>query len=131
MTDEELFAELTEVVASTDPLPPPVLAAAAEAGAVTAPRGIRLHEVDPAPGMRGDDLIMLRAYGVTVRVELGEAVTGVVTGTGGVVELRTPAGSWFAEIDPAGRFSVEGLPRGPVSLRVHGDALLVGEWMTW
>lgn len=132
MNDGQLFADLTAVVAATDPLPAHVLAAAREAGRTTAPTGIRLRETDPQPGMRSaGEVVVLRAFGVTVRLELGEPLTGVVTGAAGVVEVRTPERSYFAEIDRDGRFSVAGVPRGPVSLRVHGEALLVGEWITW
>ncbi|WHT19115.1 hypothetical protein N8J89_39515 [Crossiella sp. CA-258035] len=130
MTDDDLFAELTQTVSATDPLPPAVLAAARAAGNLPPVHGLRLREVEQ--GMRaGADLIVLSAYGITVRVELGDPLTGVVTGTAGRIEARTPDGSWFAEIDATGRFTIEGVPHGPLSLRVHGEALLVGEWLTW
>ncbi|WP_211305288.1 hypothetical protein, partial [Crossiella equi] len=76
-------------------------------------------------------VVLLRAFGVTLRLELGEEFTGVVTGAAGRIEVRTPDGSRFAEIGADGRFTVPDVPRGPVSPRVHGEALLVGEWFTW
>lgn len=62
------------------------------------------------------------------------ALTGyVVPATGGTVSVEHPAGAALdGIIDDGGRFAVDGVPAGPVRLRisVDGEAAIVTEWLT-
>jgi hypothetical protein len=74
---------------------------------------------------------------LTVEVEaspVGEAhrlMGQLVPPQTGSVELRHPGGSTTVEADELGRFTVDGVPSGPVSLRcrAHSGATVTTDWV--
>jgi hypothetical protein len=128
--DDGLLERLRRAGAEADPPPAHVLDAARGAFAWASAEGDLLDlrfdsSVDSAEAATraGDGPRVLRfaSQGCTAELELtGEgpwAVVGQVDPAGsGAVELRTSSGELRAPLDGIGRFTVDGVPPGPVSL---------------
>lgn len=68
---------------------------------------------------------------VEVAVERGRVMGQLVPAQVGTVELRHPGGSTTEQADEVGRFSFDGVPRGPFSLRctTADAATIVTDWI--
>jgi len=127
----ELLNRLAAAFERHDPVPPEVTEAAVAAGRLAGPArswtSLALVGVD---GMRGDGLLGFadRACRVDVEVTSGR-LTGLRRGAGDVW-VRWPGGERRAVLDDVGRFTVDGLPAGPlcVVVRRAGHADAVGPW---
>lgn len=128
--DDELLDRLRAAAAEADPTPAHVVDAARGAFAWASAEAELLDlrfdsAVDSAAAATrsGDGPRVLRfsSHGCTVELELTGggpwAVVGQVEPAGtGAVELRTSSGGLRAALDGAGRFTLDGVPPGPVSL---------------
>ncbi|HEX4720887.1 MAG TPA: hypothetical protein VH333_00125 [Pseudonocardiaceae bacterium] len=133
MNDSELLARLADVLDRFDPVPAEVEMAATGAGRLAGRVASTLALVaDGLPGARGGGrLLGFAGDGRRVELEI-ESDGSVVELTGvasGVAELRVrwPGGERVVDVDSWGRFTVAGLPAGPLSMVVRApDA--VGPW---
>jgi hypothetical protein len=118
MTDS-LLTELGALLRRTDPVPPPVIAAAESALALAAvPLGWILLDQLPEPALIRSAAHFLRFQDSTfsVQIELRDTrLSGLVCPLSDV-EVRWPNGSVLARPDTAGFFRVGDLPRGPLRL---------------
>jgi hypothetical protein len=145
--DIQLLAEIRELYDEIDPMPPEVVAAAKaslvwrdvdaivaeiiEDTALTGTTGVR-----SAPG--GPRLVTFEAEQLTVEVEVTASgdhrrVLGqLVPPASATVTVRWPDGSRSAEADELGRFAVEGVPSGPVSIvcAAPDTAPVATSWLT-
>lgn len=149
--EARLLGDLSGHFARTDPVPPGVLEAAyaaielrdLEAQLAQLLRDTALEAEAELAGVRGLTATRSLTFGlrderyVEVDVETaGElrVLTGyVVPASGGTVAVEHTAGAAReGSIDDGGRFAVEGVPGGPVRLRisVDGAATIVTEWLT-
>jgi hypothetical protein len=135
MSEVDLLRELAAAFDSFDPVPAEVSAAAVRAGdlAVGAKSCTPLVFV-AGDGVRGSgDLLGFAGQGCRVDVQIdvgddGVLLTGVAVG-GGVL-VRWPGGEVSVDVDAVGRYTVGGLPRGPlcVVVRRPGRRDAVGPW---
>jgi hypothetical protein len=138
MTDvdlEDFFEDLARVVRERDRVPVGVLAAAKA--------GFSWRRVDDElawlvhdsadeelvfAGVRGGSARQLTfsADELTIELEVGGAARGVVgqlvPAQPASIEVRSGAGSAFTTADELGRFDMDRVPDGPVSLRVERSA---------
>lgn len=149
--EARLLGELSGHFARTDPVPADVLAAAyaaielrdLDAQLAQLLRDTALDDDKELAGVRGAvatrslTFAMGQERFVEVDVEMaGElrVLTGyVVPATGGTITVEhTAGGPLHGAIDDGGRFAVEGVPGGPVRLRIaiDGAAAIVTEWLT-
>jgi hypothetical protein len=131
VTDDELLAGLRAAASEADPVPEHVLAAARAAHVWAAVEGELLE-------LRFDSLLdsgqtatrsggggrVLRFAAPGATAELHVAGTGAVAVVGqldpaaaGEVELRHAGGAARAPVDDLGRFTLDGIPPGPATLR--------------
>jgi hypothetical protein len=118
-----------------DPVPDTVFAAAQRAGRLVgvAAGWTSLALVAGGDGMRGDSALLgfaRRGHRVDVQVETTDSVRLTGLASGGDVWVRWPDGERRAVVDDIGRFTMTGLPRGPlcVVLRRAGRPDAVGPW---
>lgn len=132
MNDAELLGRLAAVFDRFDPVPAGIGRAAISAGrlAGSAPSALALV-ADGTPGAvrGGGRLLGFAGAGGRVDVQVdvedtGVVLTGLVTAAGRLL-VRWPDGSRPVDVDPWGRFTVSGLPAGPLSLVLDGA---VGPW---
>lgn len=140
--DEVLLAELRSVASRFDPVPPAAVLAArsalawrsldAELAELTADSAVDGEVLAQVRSAGGPTLLAFDAPTLTVEVEVTVAggrrqVRGqVVPPRAGRVEARHPGGRVEVAADEVGRFAVDDLPSGPVSLRCQaGD----GRWV--
>jgi hypothetical protein len=159
MTDP-LLVNLAELLSRADPVPPAVRAAAEAAADIVAgwralDRGelallgdsVLSGRVTGAPSLPvawlrtagTTRLLSFAGAGVSVEVELTEVrprwlrLLGLVAPVADGVEvvLRWPSGLERTTVDAAGRFRVEGVPAGPLSLALQRSAgpPLVSDWL--
>jgi hypothetical protein len=127
----ELLSTLVAAFEQHDPVPPDVTAAAVSAGLLVGPaRSWTPLSLVGVGGLRGDGLLGFadRLGRVDIEVAAGR-LTGVLRGVGDVW-VRWPGGERRAAVDDVGRFTVDGLPAGPlcVVVRRPGEADAVGPW---
>ena len=130
MSDDELLERLRRAAAEADPPPEHVLEAARGAFAWAGAEGELLDlrfdsSVDSAAAATraggGPRVLRFGSPGCTAELELtGDGpwvVVGQVDPAGvGAIEVRTSGGDFRAPLDDIGRFTVDGVPAGPVSL---------------
>jgi len=130
MSDDELLDRLRRAATEADPPPAHVVDAARGAFAWASAEGDLLDlrfdsSVDSAAAATraagGPRVLRFASQGCTAELELtGEgpwAVVGQVDPAAqGVVELRTSGGELSAPLDDLGRFTLDGVPPGPLSL---------------
>lgn len=133
MNDRGLLGRLAGVFERHDPVPADVVAAAELAGRLVRPARswTALALVDGTAGVRGDAGMIGFAdrWGrVDVEVRTGR-LTGLCRGPG-AVWVRWPGGERAVDVDDLGRFTVTGLPAGPLSVVVRraGSPDAVGPW---
>ena len=138
--DDALLAELRGMADFVDPVPPEAIAAArsafawrtmdAELAELTADTSVDVGLV----GVRSAETPVMLTFdsaGLTVEVELLEAggrrrLMGQLVPPGpGTVEVRHRAGVATVAVDEVGRFSVDDVVAGPVSLRCSSGAGVV------
>jgi len=145
LSDDEIVERLGRLVRQHDPVPDAVVASARQAFAARA----RFEDVaelvyDSATdeeliGVRGGGR-QLSFTGRTLTIEL-EALAGrrrvvgqVAPASGGEAAVRHRGGEVLASIDALGRFSADGIPAGPVSVRCRvdtgqGEVVTETEWV--
>lgn len=127
MNDRNLLGRLAVLFDRHDPVPDAVIADAEGAFGHHDRRLLAL--VGGAAGMRGDTAVLgFAGHGCRVDVTVeddGEAVRLTGLAEGGAVRVRWPGGERAVAVDDVGRFSVTGLPPGPLSVVVRGVA---GPW---
>lgn len=143
-TDNELLAELRTLAARHDPIPAEAIAAARSAiawrtmDAELAELTAYLAPDDRMAGVRGAQIPMLLTFeapSLTVEVEVLETATGrrlfgqLVPPTPGQVEVRHAAGTTSVAADEVGRFRMDDVAPGPVSLRCSaGSRVVQTDW---
>jgi hypothetical protein len=128
--DDALLRELHVLFEDIDPVPPEVTAAAV-ASLTWRTIDAELAELvddsvlSSSPGIRssgGPRLVTFEAPELSVVVEVAEIgsvrhlLGQLVPPQAGEVDIRHPSGSTTVQADELGRFTVEGVPGGPVSL---------------
>ncbi len=144
---DDLAEWLGRIAAEVDP-PPAEVVAASRAAFAWRTIDAELAELAydswlddrPLAGVRragGPRQLTFETPGLTVEVELVDGdhprMVGQLVPPGpGVVEVRHPEGSMETPVDGLGRFVVERLPAGPVSLRCHPDGAgtIDTDWVT-
>ncbi|HSH23735.1 MAG TPA: hypothetical protein VK975_06720 [Acidimicrobiales bacterium] len=144
---DELVERLGRIAGELDPPPVEVLDAA-QAAFAWRTVDTELAELTydscleqrPLAGVRqagGPRQLTFEAPGLIVEVEMvdgdgGRMVGQLVPPGPGVVEVRHPEGSVTVAADRLGRFTVEPLPSGPVSLRCRPDGAQAvdTDWVT-
>ncbi len=131
MTDDELLDGLRAAASEADPVPEHVLAAA-RAARVWADVDVELLELrfdSLVDGGRtatrsggGARVLRFAAHGATAELHLAGTGAVAVVGqldpaAGGEVELRHAGGATRAPVDDLGRFTLDGIPPGPATLR--------------
>ncbi len=138
--DDDLLGEFRALAARLDPIPPDAIAAARSAIAWRTVDA-ELAEIigDPADdkklaGVRSPqapELLTFEAPSLTVEVEVLERGTvrsllgQLVPPTPGEVQVRHGAGTTTVAADEVGRFRVDDVAPGPVSLRCAAEARVV------
>jgi hypothetical protein len=133
MTDlqlEELYEELAGIVAMRDTVPRPVVAAAKASFAwrtiddeLAALVYDSADEAEMMAGVRGGSARQLTfsSSSVTIELEVGATSRGVVgqlvPPQSAALEVRHSDGSVYLSTDDLGRFDIERVPDGPVSIR--------------
>ncbi|HEY1573841.1 MAG TPA: hypothetical protein VGG05_21035 [Pseudonocardiaceae bacterium] len=136
MTDQELLRALAAAFDRQDPVPSAVRRDAERAGAlVAAAAGWDALAFVAGDHVRGaGDLLGFADQRCRVDVQVDAHSDGSVRLTGlaegGAVVVRWPDGERTVEVDDVGRFTVGGLPRGPlcVVVRRPGEPDAVGPW---
>jgi hypothetical protein len=131
VNDPVLLSGLAAEFERYDPVPAVVRAAAERAGSIVPQaKSWTVLPLVAAGGVRGD-AGLVRLAGVDLEIE---HVDGSVRLTGvadrGEVWVRWPDGEHRAAVDDIGRFTVDGLPAGPLSVvvRVPGQPDAAGPW---
>lgn len=146
--DELLMERLRDLSHRHDPVPPEV-ASAARASFIwrTVDAELALLSYDSVldddrlVGVRGGGegrLLTFEGPGLSVEVQATEGRGGtrrlvgqLVPPRQAVLEIRHPDGSSDASADELGRFTVEAVPAGPVSLKVTiDDTVVETDWVT-
>lgn len=142
--DDQLLAELRLALSGVDPVPTSVTAAAQAAYAwrtidadLAALSYDSLLDDKELAGVRsgGDEPRMLTFDSddstVEIAVERGRIIGQLVPPRSGEVEVRQPGGSVTVQADEVGRFTCDGIGRGPVSLRcvTPGATPIITEWI--
>jgi hypothetical protein len=148
--DDELLDELRAIAARVDPTPEFVISAAkaaytwrtiddelAELAELTFDS--MLEQTGAVRGEEGPRMLTFETPEVTIEVEVtasgsARSIVGqVVPPEAGRVEIRHAGGTAEADVDELGRFSVERVERGPVSIRLHRasapEAPVVTDWL--
>lgn len=130
MNDEELLRRLADVFERYDPVPVGIGVDAVRAGVLAGSASSALVLVADGDGAvrgAGGRLLGFAWPGgrVDVQIDAGVRLTGLVSGLIGSLWVRWPGGSRRLSVDSVGRFVVDGLPPGPLSLVVSGA---VGPW---
>lgn len=142
---DPLLAELADVMERADPVPPNVVAAA-KAAYVWRTIDAELAELAAdsllqGAGVRTRDaarLLTFRAPGLEVEVEVAATgttrrLTGQLVPVGPAeITVRWPDGSTTAQADAMGRFGVESVPAGTVSLAIRrpdAERAVVTSWL--
>jgi hypothetical protein len=143
--DIDLLAKIREVYDELDPVPSQVLDAArgaltwltvdAELAELTVDS---LTETSAVRGNAGARLVTFEAQSLTVEVEVTETgdtrrLVGQLVPPGPAqVSVRTGNSAQTVQADSLGRFTVEGIPAGPVSLlcRQAESREIVTSWIT-
>lgn len=149
-TDRALLALVREVFDELDP-PPPEIITAAKASFTWLTVDAELADIafdsllDVSPGVRstaGPRLVSFEAAALTVEVEIGETggsrrlVGQLVPPSEAEIVVRHGNGEISAHADELGRFTVDGVPVGPVSLLVRGasateiEGTVVTSWVS-
>jgi hypothetical protein len=137
MNDAELLGRLADIFERFDPVPTGIGRAAVLAGRLAgSPHTALALVADGVPGAvrGGGRLLGFAGPGGRVDVQVDVDDAGVVlTGqiiAAGALWVRWPDGSAPVDVDPWGRFTVSGLPAGPLSLvlRATGQHDAVGPW---
>jgi hypothetical protein len=125
MNDEELLRRLADVFERYDPVPAGIGVDAVRAGLLAGSAASALVLVaDGAGAVRGAGRLLGFAWSggrVDVQIDAGVRLTGLVSGLIGSLLVRWPGGSRLVSVDSVGRFVVDGLPSGPLSLVVSGS----------
>lgn len=128
MNDRNLLGRLAVLFDRHDPVPDAVTSAAESAFGHGGDQRV-LALVGGAGGLRGDTAVLgFAGHGCRVDVtveEDGEVVRLTGLAEGGPVRVRWPGGERAVAVDDVGRFSVTGLPPGPLSVVVRDVA---GPW---
>ncbi len=143
MNDAELLRRLADVFERFDPVPAGIGQAAVLAGGRARDGGSStalalVADGVPGTGVRGGGRLLGFAgpgCRIDVAVDAVDAdgstveLTGLASPSVGVW-VRWPGGSRRVDVDPWGRFTVSGLPAGPLSLmsRVDGRPAALGPW---
>ncbi len=135
MTELDLLRRLAAAFDRVDPLPDGISTAAERAGQLVGPATTwtPLALVAGGEGMRGDVALLGFArlrHRVDVQIECSDTVRLTGLASGGEVWVRWPDGERQAPVDDIGRFTLTGLPRGPlcIVLRLPGRPDAVGPW---
>jgi len=123
MDDEELGQMLRDLLAASDPVPPPSMQAAYEAiGWRDADSELALLAAEPAAAqLRGgqSQLLTFSSGGLVVDLEVAEANDGSVRLVGQLdpphaaeVTVESAGGARWVRADDQGRFAADGLPGG-------------------
>ncbi len=141
--DDLLLAELRAAVKRIDPVPVETVAAARSSfmwRTIDAELAQLAHDSvvdEPAltRGVAAPALLTFESAGLAVEVEIISAddvwqLHGqLLPAQGGEVEIRHPGGVTSVWADDMGRFTADGLPSGPVSLRCRaGDSAVDTDW---
>lgn len=130
LTEEEIFAELKQVIADADPVPPEVLAAAVGSKAwrrVDEELAELIYDsvvdAELVRSDRGGRQLTFSGPELTVEVEVGPlSLDGqLVPPQPGAVEVRHRGGSRTVAADHLGHFRLDEVPHGPVSLKCQTD----------
>jgi len=125
MNDEELLRRLADVFERYDPVPAGIGVDAVRAGLLAGSASSALVLVaDGGGAVRGvGRLLGFACPGgrIDVQIDAGVRLTGLVSGLMGSLSVRWPGGSRLVSVDSVGRFVVDGLPAGPLSLVVSGS----------
>jgi hypothetical protein len=134
VNDPVLLRELAAEFERHDPVPTQVRVAAEWAGSlVPQAKSWSTLKLVTGAGLRGDGLLGFAGPAGRVDLEI-ESGDGTVTLSGlatrGDVWVRWPGGERHAVVDDVGRFTVVGLPAGPLSVvvRRQGEPDAVGPW---
>lgn len=142
--DDELLAELRALASGADPVPPSAIAAARSAIAWRT-MDAELAELTSDTSVEGQlagirsaatsVMLTFDALGLTVEIEVLEVagrrqVVGQLVPYGpGTVEVRSGTGAVTVPVDVVGRFSVDQVAPGPVSLRCRvGERVVETDW---
>jgi len=142
--DDVLLAELRAAVNRIDPVPPETMAAARSSFvwhtidaelARLAHDSVLDDQLTLTRGVVAPALLTFETPGLTVEIETISTDGGwqlhgqLVPAQPGQVEIRHPGGATSVVADDMGRFTADGLPPGPVSLRCRaGDAAVDTDW---
>ncbi|WP_119731334.1 hypothetical protein [Thermomonospora amylolytica] len=144
MTDAELLELVSAAFRAAEPVPDAVSAAARTALGRRVPGAVRARLVSdddlrPAPALRGPAprLLTFDGGGRTVEVELTptgqvyEIAGRLLPRTAAQVRVRHTDGEIAGQVGPGGRFVVDGVPPGLVSLlfRLPDGASVVTGWV--
>jgi hypothetical protein len=126
MNDEELLRRLADVFERYDPVPAGIGLDAVRAGLLAGSASSTLALVaDGAGAVRGvgGRLLGFAWPGgrIDVQIDAGVRLTGLVSVLIDSLLVRWPGGSRLVSVDSVGRFVVDGLPAGPLSLVVAGS----------
>jgi hypothetical protein len=125
MDDEELLRRLADVFERYDPVPAGIGVDAVRAGLLAGSASSALVSVTDGGGaVRGAGRLLGFAWSggrIDVQIDAGVRLTGLVSGLMGSLSVRWPDGSRLVSVDSVGRFVVDGLPAGPLSLVVSGS----------
>jgi hypothetical protein len=136
MNDAELLGRLADMFELFDPVPAGIGRAAVQAGSLTGPVTALALVADGLPGAvrGGGRLLGFAGPGGRVDVEVDGAggtveLTGIIAAAG-ELWARWPGGARCVDVDAWGRFTVSGLPAGPLSLLLRADGMpdAVGPW---
>jgi hypothetical protein len=125
MNDEELLRRLADVFERYDPVPAGIGVDAVRAGLLAGSASSALVVVADGEGaVRGGGRLLGFAWPggrVDVQIDAGVRLTGLVSILISSLSVRWPGGSRVVSVDSVGRFVVDGLPAGPLSLVVAGS----------